>query len=161
MKLHHKRFGSLELVPNNVRVLDGYKQPTAALHDDSPLTVEMSYSAADAVRSPIFGVTIVNEAGQVCYETTSERSAEIDEARSTGVVAVRIDDLALMDGKYFVDVGAYERAWAYGYDYHAKAYPLVVHRNGKGTMRGSPQTARAIWSVRSRAHGTDATLQST
>jgi lipopolysaccharide transport system ATP-binding protein len=48
-------------------------------------------------------------------------------------VVLLLDRLDLEPGSYRVDVGVYERDWAYVYDYHWQAYPLeLVGGGGSG-----------------------------
>jgi lipopolysaccharide transport system ATP-binding protein len=150
LRIHENRFGSLELELDYVRVLDSYEQPTIELVDDEPLTVELSYATEAIIRNPIFGVTIVDTNGRVCFDTNSQGSeATIPEAKGKGVVAVRLEGLHLSNGRYFVEVGAYEHEWAYGYDYHAKAYPLRILRSNQNGSSGKPTAeCRAVWSLR-------------
>jgi len=118
--------------------------------DEGPLTVELHYSAESTIRNPIFGVTIVDTEGRVCFDTNSQNSGiTLSEADEKGIVAVRLEGLQLTNGRYFVEVGAYKHDWAYGYDYHAKAYPLRVqspHQNGSSGKL--VHDSRAVWSVR-------------
>jgi len=150
LRVHENRFGSLELELDQIRVLDSYQQPTFELVDEGPLTVELHYSAESTIRNPIFGVTIVDTEGRVCFDTNSQNSGiTLSEADEKGIVAVRLEGLQLTNGRYFVEVGAYKHDWAYGYDYHAKAYPLRVqspHQNGSSGKL--VHDSRAVWSVR-------------
>jgi lipopolysaccharide transport system ATP-binding protein len=43
-----------------------------------------------------------------------------------GRIVLAIDRLDLVAGSYYVDVAAYETAWAYAYDLHWHVYPLQV-----------------------------------
>jgi lipopolysaccharide transport system ATP-binding protein len=43
-----------------------------------------------------------------------------------GKVTLCIDRLDLAGGQYFVDVGVYQKDWAYAYDFHWRAYPLRI-----------------------------------
>jgi lipopolysaccharide transport system ATP-binding protein len=150
LRVHDNRFGSLELVLEQIRVLDSYEQPTGELVDDGPLTVELLYSTDRLVRNPIFGVTIVDTNGRVCFDTNSQGSeAVVPEAQHNGVVVARLERLPLPNGRYFVEVGAYEREWAYGYDYHAKAYPLSVQRPDQDrSSSDGHHDGRVSWSIR-------------
>jgi lipopolysaccharide transport system ATP-binding protein len=150
LRMLDNRFGSLELELQDVRILDGYRQPTVEMLDDSPLSVELAYVANEPVRDPIFGVTILSAEGRVCYDTNSEQAfGRIHGGMRRGSVEVQIDGLRLGDGQYYVDVGAYERKWAYAYDYHYKVYPLAIRRGAERTLRsGQHQAIRALWSLR-------------
>lgn len=150
LRLNQNRFGSLELEFERVRVLDSYGRPAAVLMDDGPLTVEFEYRVGDNVRDPIFGVTILSTEERVCYDTNSQGVFQaIPEQDGRGLVEVSIAGLNLDNGKYYVDVGAYEREWAYTYDYHWKAYPIVINRaDTKGPHRSESSSPRAAWRLR-------------
>lgn len=42
----------------------------------------------------------------------------------------QFDRLDLIGQQYYIDVGVYEQDWAYAYDYHWHAYPLLVRSTG-------------------------------
>jgi len=50
---------------------------------------------------------------------------------------LHFDRLDLVGGQYYVNVGVYERNWAYAYDYHRGVYPLLIRPTGgeKGILR--------------------------
>jgi lipopolysaccharide transport system ATP-binding protein len=52
------------------------------------------------------------------------------EARTT--VTLQLERLDAEAGLYHLDVGVYEREWAYVYDYHWQAYPLDLIGGGGG-----------------------------
>jgi lipopolysaccharide transport system ATP-binding protein len=43
-----------------------------------------------------------------------------------GTITVEITGAELTNGRYFVNVGVYERDWTYAYDYHWQVYELIV-----------------------------------
>ncbi len=47
-----------------------------------------------------------------------------------GQIVLHLERLDLNGGQYYVDVGVYEREWAYAYDYHWHVYPLLVRPTG-------------------------------
>jgi lipopolysaccharide transport system ATP-binding protein len=150
LRVHENRFGSFELELERVQLLDSYERPAAELVDDGPLTVELEYCVSNGVRDPIFGVTILNAEERVCFDTNSQGAFQaVPESNGRGVVQVSIAGLDLDNGTYYVDVGAYEREWAYTYDYHWKAYPIVIHRTGtKGLQRSESSSPKAAWRLR-------------
>lgn len=150
LRVHENRFGSLELELEKVRVLDAYEQPATELAGNESLKVEFEYCAAEYVRDPIFGVTIFNSQGRVCYDTNSADSEHpVAASGQRGAVEVRIDGLDLNEGEYYVDVGAYEREWSYTYDYHWRAYPLHINRSEqRAALTADSRTTRAMWRLR-------------
>jgi len=150
LRVHENRFGSFELELERVRLLDSYERPTAELVDDGPLMVELEYCTSDGVRDPIFGVTILNTEERVCYDTNSHGVLHVvPEHNGRGAVEVSITGLDLANGQYYLEVGAYEREWAYTYDYHAKAYPITVNRDVANPRLPCDGSApRAVWRSR-------------
>ena len=150
LRVHENRFGSFELELERVRLLDSYERPTAELVDDGPLMVELEYCTSDGVRDPIFGVTILNTEERVCYDTNSHGVLQVvPEHDGRGAVEVSISGLDLANGQYYIEVGAYEREWAYTYDYHTKAYPITVNRDvAKPRPPCDGSAPRAVWRSR-------------
>ena len=54
-------------------------------------------------------------------------------ADAARTVRLHLDRLDLQPGDYFVNVGLYERSWAYAYDYHWRAYPLGITSEHSGS----------------------------
>ncbi len=110
--------------------------------------------APTPIESPIFGVSISRADGLVCYDTsTAAANLPVPTLRGRGTITLDLERVDLVGGEYFVDVGAYERAWAYAYDYHWRAYPLTVLATDvdKGILRPP-----ARWSLTVDTSATDA-----
>jgi lipopolysaccharide transport system ATP-binding protein len=116
------RFGSLEAEISSVTL-----RPPGFLRSGDPLEVEFDLDAHARVRSPILIVSITKEDGTVCVDTSTV-SARIEVPDLTGPSHVHfvIDRLELGTGRYFVNVGVFEKDWSHAYDYHKHAYPLRV-----------------------------------
>lgn len=150
LRVRDNRFGSLEGEIREVRLLGPGTVASSHFESGQPLSVEIDYFAQRSLTSPIFGVTIVHEDGRVCYNASSEGSgAEVPTIQGRGRVAVSIDRLDLEAGLYFVDVGMYERRWAYAYDYHWLAYPLRVGTPAGDHPGRQGSSAGARWQLRS------------
>jgi lipopolysaccharide transport system ATP-binding protein len=91
------------------------------------LSVEMDYVITTPVESPIFCITVVDVDGKgVLTTSTDQYGIALRPGDSSGHLSARLHSLHLEPGTYFIDVGVYEKDWAYAYDYHARAYPLIV-----------------------------------
>jgi len=133
LQVNKNRFGSLEMEIHNVKLFNDRCKPTEYLDSGDPLIVEMEYSAPQAIDSPIFGVTLTREDGTVCCDTNTPAPAlGSPVVFGRGKVRLRFERLDLENGSYFVDVGAYQKDWAYAYDYHWQVYPLKI---GKGNQK--------------------------
>jgi lipopolysaccharide transport system ATP-binding protein len=90
------------------------------------LRVVIEYVAHAAIDTPIFGLAISREDEVECLNTHTTAGPARLEPGQRGRVVADIERVDLVGGSYFVDVGIYEAAWAYAYDYHWQAYPLDV-----------------------------------
>ena len=129
LRLNENRFGSLELEIVAVRLLNGEGFPIAALNSGDSLQIEIEYLAPQPT-APIFGITITREDGLTCYDTsTALADLFLPLLQGRGKVALSLERLDLSSGQYYIDVGVYERNWAYAYDYHWRAYSLLIKPN--------------------------------
>lgn len=154
LRANENRFGSQELQIVGARLLDARGRAVESLRGGQPLRVEVAYEAPTPIQSPIFGVSISRADGLVCYDTsTAAAGVPVPTLRGRGTVTLDLERVDLVGGEYFVDVGAYERDWAYAYDYHWHAYPLAVHATDgdKGILRPP-----ARWSLKRDEAATDA-----
>jgi lipopolysaccharide transport system ATP-binding protein len=138
LRVNQNRFGSMEMEIVAVRLLDPAGQPVTELDSGAPLTVEIEYLAPKPIPEPIFVVTVSREDGQVCYDTsTAVAGHHLPTVRGPGRIAFHMERLDLIGAQYYVDVGVYEREWAYTYDYHWHVYPLIVRptQGEKGILR--------------------------
>lgn len=131
LRINVNRFGSLELEIIAVRLLNQHGFPITELDSGEPLQVEIEYLASQPLEAPIFSVTISREDGMVCYDTsTAAMGLALPMLQGQGHIMLHVERLDLSGEQYYVDVGVYERDWAYAYDYHWHVYPLQVRATG-------------------------------
>lgn len=139
------RFGSSEVAIVDVRLAtsDGSASEMA---DGDVLSVEMDYVVTTPVESPIFCITVIDDAGRSRLSTSSDQAGiVIAHGSSRGHLSAKLRSLHLDPGTYFIDVGVYEKNWAFAYDYHARTYPLIIrHRAGAGRALETSAT-RTVW----------------
>lgn len=122
LQTHKNRFGSLEVEITDVRLL-----PENVIRTGTPLKIEISYLARKPIQSPIFSVSVSQEDGQTCFESsTTSTGVVLPPVLGEGQVTLELDRLDLTSGSYFVDVGVYEQNWSYAYDYHWHVYSLLI-----------------------------------
>lgn len=142
LRFHENRFGSQEVVLSSVRTR---QSPGSG----NSVNVQICYRADTAVADPIFGVTILDKSGRKHYEVTSfESRLALPLVEGEGMLELDVHRLTLADGEYFIDVGVYERDWAYTYDYHHQVYPLVIVESTLPHGDRSNSATRAVWVVR-------------
>ncbi len=131
LRVNENRFGSMEVEIVAVRLLDPAGFPVTELDSGDALHIEIKYLAPSPIPRPIFGVTISREDGLVCYDTSTDLAGHrLPTVHGSGQITFQIERLDLNGGQYYVDVGVYEREWAYAYDYHWHVYPLTVRPTG-------------------------------
>lgn len=135
LRVNENRFGSLEVEITDVRLRSG-----DSIESGEPLRVEIEYLSPQAIESPIFSVTISREDGQVCFDTNTAITAarSLPTVEGKGAIALQLERVDLGGGNYFVDVGIYERDWAYAYDYHWHVYPLEIRSTVSGNSILNP-----------------------
>lgn len=122
LTVNQNRFGSLEAEITEVQL-----NPTNPIMSGDPLNILIEYFSPQVIQSPIFTVAIRTEDHQVCLHfTTANQAEQIAEIQGQGQVTLHLDRLDLGTGRYFVDVGIYEKDWHYAYDFHWQIYPLQV-----------------------------------
>ncbi|GFE71020.1 ABC transporter ATP-binding protein [Chroococcus sp. FPU101] len=122
LRLNENRFGSLE-----VEIVDVQLLPTSHINSGDGLIVEIEYSLIQPIDALIFNVSITQEDGQVCLDiNTYDKELMTSIIQAQGKIRVSLERLDLSGGKYFVNVGVYERNWAYAYDFHWHVYTLSV-----------------------------------
>lgn len=124
LAVHRTRFGSLEAVITGVRLLPGNE-----IEAGDALAVEIQYRADQPIESPIFTVSINRGSdGQACFDVSTEAMGlTVPTVRGQGKIVLSIGRMDLVGGEYWVNVGLFEAAWAYAYDYHWEVYPLMIH----------------------------------
>jgi lipopolysaccharide transport system ATP-binding protein len=159
LQINKNRLGSLEMKITAVHLLDPQGFPVTELDSGEPLHIEIEYQAPTLIANPVFGVTISREDGTICYDTSTDGAGHtLPTIHGPGRISCQFERLDLIGAQYYVDVGVYEREWAYAYDYHWHVYPLIVHPTPgeKGIVRpphrwqiGSPAGAGGVPPFRS------------
>jgi len=146
LELGRNRLGSQEVRIEAVRLLGPSGDPVESVRAGDGLRVEIAYSAEKPTDHPIVGVSVSDDAGRVCVEVSTEEGAGLGPAvHGSGQIVLELFRLDLRPGRYFVDVGIYEQAWQYSYDYHWHAYSLTVEAGN--ARSGQHRSAPHRWSA--------------
>jgi lipopolysaccharide transport system ATP-binding protein len=126
LELRRNRFGSQELLIERVRVVGS---ADGELDVGGRLEVHFELRpTAGRIRAPIVGMSIHRVAdGLLCYDGSTEADGVIiGDVERPLTVELCFPGLDLLPGEYVLDLGVYEAAWAFAYDYHWHAYALTV-----------------------------------
>jgi lipopolysaccharide transport system ATP-binding protein len=142
------RIGSREVEIASVDVMSSERKLRAEFQCGEPLHVEITYFAPEPVRDPIFIVSITEEAGPVRFQAaTDDALSSMPVVKGHGRLSLRVRDLRLMPGKYYLDVGVYDKDWTYAYDYHSRIQSLSFLHGPSGYTGGDARNPRADWAV--------------
>jgi lipopolysaccharide transport system ATP-binding protein len=139
LRPNENRFGTFEVQIEAVHLKNGAGEAASVLCSGDGLRVELEYSAPEAVKAPIFGVSLSQEDGTVIYDTSTAGNLDafLPILSGRGKAVLHLERLDLGEGTYYVDVGIYQKDWEYAYDYHWHVYPLEIDStsNEKGVLR--------------------------
>ena len=151
LKSGTNRFGSLEVAIIDVRLSTSDGSTSEMTHGDV-LSVEMDYVITTPVESPIFCITVVDIDGKEVLATSTEQyGMTLPGGSSNGQLSARLPSLRLDPGTYFIDVGVYEKHWEYAYDFHTRAYPLIVRHGSDVSGNSDVRTTKTVWVHNDRA----------
>jgi lipopolysaccharide transport system ATP-binding protein len=131
LRLNDNRFGSLDMEIVSVDLLNGSGLPIDRVKSGSTLKVVIHYNTPQTIQSPKFSVTITKPDNTICFDTnTAAAGLSIPEVNGEGQISIQMDELNLIGGQYYVDVGVYEKDWTYAYDSHRHVYPFTILDTG-------------------------------
>lgn len=131
LRINENRFGSLEMTITGVTLHDENGRSLTEVESGDPVSVHIHFDAPTPMPHPIFSVSISREEGTICYDTSTDAAGvTLPTVHGQGVIRLHLDRLDLIGGSYFIDVGVYEPAWEYAYDYHWQVYPLTIADTG-------------------------------
>jgi lipopolysaccharide transport system ATP-binding protein len=143
-----RRIGSREVELASVDVMSSQRKVMADFRCGEPVRVEISYFAQEAVRDPVFVVSITEEDGRVRFKAaTGGALSHIPLVKGRGRLSLRIQDLHLTPGKYYVDVGVYEKEWRYAYDYCWRVHLISFRHDLSGGNGASARNPRVDWTI--------------
>jgi lipopolysaccharide transport system ATP-binding protein len=99
-----------------------------------PLDIELVLEPRVPVDEPIIAVSMHRhgDGAKVLDVSTQDDHVLLGRLDRRSTVRLALDHLDLEPGSYYLDVGVYERDWAYVYDYHWQAHTLQIGSGGRG-----------------------------
>jgi lipopolysaccharide transport system ATP-binding protein len=139
LALHVNRFGSQELTIERVALLGPDGAAGAAVTSGGSMSLSMELRPHRAgLADPIVVVTVVRVADDLlCAECGSLGALRLGRVDGPRAITLTLDRVDLKPGEYVLDIGVYPSDWAFAYDYHSHAYPLLVtgEAGGDGVLR--------------------------
>ncbi len=135
----NNRQGTREMEIIDVQIKNSDGMPIAEVERGCGLTVVISCKSREINPSVIFSLSISDMNGEIFLDTNTA-DLDMPAIDQKCVARVNIDKLDLPDGKYFLDLGIYEKDWVCIYDYHWHMHPLRVTEDERhGGRRKRPR----------------------
>jgi lipopolysaccharide transport system ATP-binding protein len=125
--LQQNRFGSQEARIETVSL--GPVGVESGIRTGDPLEVTLSVATAGGKEPMVISVAVsMADQDVICLTLTSDldETTLAPDADGRARVTLEIDNLDLMPGRYFVDVGLFPIDYRHAYDFHWHAYPLLI-----------------------------------
>jgi len=126
LTMGENRYGSLEVEIAGIRLVNAGGREVREIASGAALTVEVTLRARRAPHAAHISVAIWREDGTLCIELSTSLGGEticVDDRRAAALVLERVD---LTPGRYRLSIGAWDADWGHAFDYHDRAYELVV-----------------------------------
>jgi hypothetical protein len=138
------RIGSMDIQVVDVRCFDDSGLKTDDFRPGQAFRVDLVYELGSDVGSARFSVGLESRDGAVCFESNSEAQDVAGGEGASGIASLRVRHLPLEYEDYYLTVGAYEKDWAYAFDWQRRVRTLKV---GGETTKDSPERAVCVWNV--------------
>jgi len=129
--LNVEEHGTREIELRSVRLLDETGAETSTFFTGRALTVEIGYHANRRVEKPVFGFNLKTGNGFYVFGSNTQiAKVPIDAVEGDGRVRLRIEPLALMQGKFFLSLSVH--SWDHAVQYHRQEdlHPFLVKDAG-------------------------------
>jgi lipopolysaccharide transport system ATP-binding protein len=125
------RWGSGEIEITEVRVLDSAGQERYVFLTGEELTIQMTYSAAKPVQTPVFGLALHRSDGlHITGPNTQFSDVNLPIVEGEGAIHYTIPHLPLLPGRYQISVAARDAEDTRLFDYHDRLYSFAVNPGG-------------------------------
>jgi ABC-type polysaccharide/polyol phosphate transport system ATPase subunit len=132
MRPEGSEFGTREIVINKVQILNGNGEDAMEFDTGEPLTIRISYEAAQPIKDPIFGFGFYNQTGFMVYGTNTRlHGLEIPVVSGQRKMDFKIASLPMLDGRYYISVAVHNRDGNVNYHWLDKLYYFDMHSPGK------------------------------
>ena len=126
LKAEAGRWGSGDIEIRAVELVGPDGQPGHVFHSGEPMTIRLQLEARAPVTDFVLGIGLFNADGVCIYGTnTNIEQLAAREISGQGEVSFVIDELALTEGTYKLDL-AVHKLDGFPYDYHRQLYTLRV-----------------------------------
>jgi len=121
------RWGSGEIEITDVKFFNKEGKECHVFETGDNMVVRMKYMAHKEIKNPIFQVQIIrNDNTFICGMNTERDNIKISTLPRKGKIDLVFDNLSLLKGVYFFNVGILSNWDGPHYDYHDKLYKVII-----------------------------------
>lgn len=127
-----ERFGSMEVIISNIVL-----SPGRQICSGSAFELKIDYFCEGLILDPIFCVSLFGQNGEIIMDlNTRSGLVSVPDLIGSGDITLGVERLDLTPGIYFIDIGIFEKDWAYAYDYqsHVEEIEIVGQTKRKGFL---------------------------
>ncbi len=122
-----KDWGTLEAEIKNVVFLDTNNKPQERFRNREKLTMEIHYQTTKRIDYPVFGFSIADYDGRVCFGSNTQLSGHrIPFIEGEGHITVCIDPIPLLRGKYFFSFSIHNEDHTVDFHRQENAYVIWI-----------------------------------
>jgi hypothetical protein len=129
-KMNDRRWGNKKIEITDVKFVDKNGKDGDHFIAGEPFTIQARYTAKEYIIDPVFGFDIYDDLGNYCYATNSLlKDVKIDHLEGEGILKIHIEELPLLQGKYFMSIAVQSSNYRITYDWQNKKYIFYVVNN--------------------------------
>jgi ABC-type polysaccharide/polyol phosphate transport system ATPase subunit len=148
----HQRFGSGEVVVDDLVMVDGSGSATTTPRTGEPLTLRVHYTAHRPVDEAICSIAVYR-ADSLTYvfgQTTRQAKMPL-RLTGQGVIEFAIDEVPFLGGHYFVSVALLDERTLQPFDWHERGYSMMVFDNPAFNAQAGLVRVDGTWNATSEA----------
>jgi ABC-type polysaccharide/polyol phosphate transport system ATPase subunit len=127
------RWGNGDIEITGARLLDGQDQERHVFQDGEDILLEMDFQIHRPTQEVIFGIAVFDGNGSCCYGTNTDLDEiELPPLPETGRIAVKLEQVHLIEGTYFLDVAVHAQD-GHCYDYQSGCISFAIQSDRKDT----------------------------
>ncbi len=120
------RWGNRKVKIKSVKLLNRQGDECYSFKCGEPADIVIQYSAEESLSDLVFGIGVFRDDNLHCYGTNMEIDRfEIGNFPLNGIVECKIENINMLEGRYFLDVGAHAKG-GIPYDYWTKCLDFTV-----------------------------------
>jgi ABC-2 type transport system ATP-binding protein len=148
----HHRFGSGDVIVDDLIMLDGEGAVTRTARTGEPLTLRVHYTAHKSVEHALCSIAVyrADSLAYVFGQTTAQAKVPL-RLVDQGVIEFAIGELPFLGGHYLVSVALLDERTLQPFDWHERGYTMMVFDNPAFTAQAGVVRVDGRWNTSNTA----------